>query len=138
MRPAPDERGDATAELAILAPLLLVVIASILLLGQLGLARTRVADAAGAAAEAAAIAAGPSTAEAAAEQAATSALANAGVTCAPSSLQLDLADFVPGGRVRASVSCTVAIAREAVPGMPGHLTLQASALAPVDPYRNSP
>lgn len=98
-----------------------MVIASILLLGQLGLARTRVADAAEAAAEAA-----------------TSALANAGVTCAPTSLQLDLADFVPGGRVRASVACTVAIARETVPGMPGHLTLQASALAPVDPYRNSP
>jgi len=138
MRPSGNEAGDATAELAILAPLLLLVIASILLLGQLGLARTRVADAAGAAAEAAAVAPDAAAATAAANAAAETALANEGVSCTTSSVALDLADFVPDGQVRASVSCTVSIARETVPGLPGRLRLTASALAPVDPYRNSP
>jgi len=142
VRPRPrartPEAGDATAELAILAPLLLLVISSILLLGQLGLAKTRVASAAGAAVDAAATAVSPAAAEAAAAQAVQAALANEGLACESEALRLDLADFIPGGEVRATVSCTVAVGRETVPGLPGHLTLTASASAPVDPYRNAP
>lgn len=120
----------------ILAPLMLVVIGLIVSLGRLGLAKTRVQDAAGAAVAATVAAATPAAAGAAARRAVRSDLAAEGLRCSSISLTLDLGDFRPGGRVSAHVSCRVPLSSATVPGLPGSLTLAAASAGPVDPYRN--
>jgi hypothetical protein len=45
-------------------------------------------------------------------------------------------DFFPGGSVQVVVSCEIDFADLLVPGMPGHVTVQAEETAPIDPFRS--
>ncbi len=42
----------------------------------------------------------------------------------------------PGGYVTVTVACHVELSDIALPGMPGSTTVEASATAPIDPYRS--
>ena len=44
-------------------------------------------------------------------------------------------DFVPGGEVTVTVSCTVELSDLGAPGLPGESTVSISQAAPIDPYR---
>ena len=57
-------------------------------------------------------------------------------TCSDVSISIDTSDFVAGGSVTVHVLCHVLLADVAVPGMPGATVVQASATAPLDPYRS--
>ena len=57
-------------------------------------------------------------------------------TCAHVSITADTTDFVAGGSVTVHVTCQVLLSDLAFPGLPGSTVVQASATAPLDPYRS--
>jgi hypothetical protein len=134
------QRGTAALELVILAPVLLALVGLVIAAGRTSIARGSVDAAARDAARQASIALTPQAALAAAAASARSALAGDGLDCHPV-LRLDLGQFetVPAGQpasVTATVSCTVPLARLALPGLPGAVTLTATFTSPLDVYRS--
>ena len=57
-------------------------------------------------------------------------------TCSQVSVSTDSSDFVAGGTVTVHVACRVLLSDLALPGLPGSTVVQASATAPLDPYRS--
>ena len=131
-----DERGSVTAELVILAPLLVLMLLFVVALGRLAGARIDVDGAAAQAARAASIARDPGSATAAAEQTAASALAGQGVTCGDLSVSVGTSNFVPGGSVSVTVACSVSLADLVGLRLPSTETLSGTAVEPVDLYRS--
>lgn len=141
MTPPPrDQEGSATLELTILAPALLVLLALMIAAGRIEVAAGAVEQAAAAAARDASTARGPATARAAATATAQASLRDQGVTCGGLDVLVDTAGFaVPVGQpaqVEVRVTCPVALADMAVPGMPGTRTLQGRFVSPMDRYRS--
>jgi Flp pilus assembly protein TadG len=95
------------AELVIITPVLILMLLFVVGLGRLATARLDVDGAASQAARAASVAAAPATATAAAEQTATAALGGDHVTCNGLTVTTDTSNFVPGGWVAVTVTCTV-------------------------------
>ena len=93
----------------LLTPLLILMLLFVVALGRLAGARLDVDGAAAQAARAASIARDPSTATAMAQQTATAALGSDGVTCGHLTVSTDTAQFVPGGSVAVTVTCTVGL-----------------------------
>jgi hypothetical protein len=141
-RPLSDEsdRGSSTLELAVLAPVLLVVIALLVAAGRVQLAGGSVESAARDAARQASIARTPQAAQTAALAAARTTLSHDGLDCQPLTVTVDTAGFAtPIGHpaaVHARVSCTVALGDIALPGLPGSHLMHATASSPIDPYRS--
>ncbi len=133
-RPNPD-RGSVTVELAVLAPVLLIVALASLVFGRVSEARQQVAEAARAGAEAAAVLPSASTAQWGGPAEAVSALIGSRHTCVHVAVAMDISHFVPGGYVTVRVTCQVLLSDLGFPGVPGSTTVQASATAPIDPYR---
>ena len=129
------ERGSVTAELVILTPLLVLMLLFVVALGRLAGARIDVEGAAAHAARAASIARSPASAAGAAQEAAASALAGQGVSCGQFSVSVGTADFVPGGSVTVTLSCSVRLADLIGLRLPSAETLSATAVEPVDLYR---
>lgn len=129
------EHGSLTAELAILAPIVILFTLVALGLGRYELARQELTDVARAAAEAASVVPGPGQAAQAATEAAGPALDGQRHMCADPMVATDTGGFVAGGSVRVTVSCKVDLSDLLVPGLPGSVSLQVSQTAPVDPYR---
>lgn len=138
-----DERGSAT-ELALAAPLMLLLLLLPVFASRLSEARAEVDDAARSAARAAAIARSPKVAASFAQDAAQADLADAGVSCAGFRVATDTARFRPtqlgrtAGSVRVEVTCTVDLRDVALLRVPGSKTLRASFVAPVDALRGQP
>jgi Flp pilus assembly protein TadG len=130
------EEGSATAELAILTPLLILFLLLVVAFGRLAGARIQVDGAAAQAARAASIARSPATATAAAEQTASSALSSQHVTCAHLQVAVDTADFVPGGSVAVTVSCAVDLSTLTGLQLPVTETLSNRFVEPIDAYRS--
>jgi Flp pilus assembly protein TadG len=129
------DRGSATTELVILAPLLVVLAVAALVLGRLVLYQEQVADAARSAVEAAALWPTAPQADEAALLAASYDLLHDNARCAGSSVSVDTADLQPGGHIGATVRCRVLIGSSLLPGVPGAMTITASATAPIETYR---
>jgi Flp pilus assembly protein TadG len=127
--------GSASVELAVLAPVLVVILLLVITVGRLVVARQEVDGAAADAARAASAAASVSSAIQAAAAAASSDLSGDGLLCTPLSTAVDTADFVPGGAVSVRVSCTASLAGLSLLRLPGSRTLTSSSASPVDPYR---
>ena len=135
MRRGSAERGSASIELALMAPVLVVLMLFVVLVGRLGQARADVDRAARDAARAASMA---RTSEAAHERAAAAArttLAESGVSCRSMTIGLDTGAFAPDSAVHASVGCNVDLSDLSLLGVPGSRTVTASFTQPVDAYR---
>ncbi|SDT70344.1 TadE/TadG family type IV pilus assembly protein [Jiangella sp. DSM 45060] len=131
------DRGSATLELAILAPGLLLLIALIALAGRYAIADGVVDQAAAEAARAASLQRTTSAGLDAATEVARAALADQGLTCLHTEIDVDVAGLraPPGrrGRVTVTVRCPLRVA-----DLPLHvpaITLTATAVSPVDTYR---
>jgi hypothetical protein len=131
--------GNAALELVILAPILLGLLALVIAAGRIAIAQSAVNAAARDAARQASISLSPTAAEAAAQASARAVLRSDGVDCMPS-VVTDVSQFgtQPGqpAAVSATVSCTVALADLAVPGLPGSVRLRAFFTSPLDIYRS--
>ncbi len=134
-RPAPRERGSATAELVLVTPLLILFVLFIVGLGRLAHARAMVNDAAAQAARAATLQyLDPGQAADTARQTAAAALSSAGLACATQSTSVDTGSDHPGGTITVTLSCRVDLSQEVAAGFPGSETLRATFTSPVDTY----
>ena len=135
----PTDRGSASLELAILGPALLLLLGLVIAAGRIAVSGGAIEAAARDAARQASIARDPATAAAGARAAAADTLAEQDLRCASLTVRVDTAGFTaPVGtpaQVTARVSCVVALADLAVPGLPGTKTLRASFASPLDSYR---
>ncbi|HZT67392.1 MAG TPA: TadE/TadG family type IV pilus assembly protein [Acidimicrobiales bacterium] len=136
-RRARDETGSATAELAILTPLLILFLLLVVALGRLSGARGEVDGAAAQAARAASITRDPSAATLAAQQTAAASLASEHLTCAHLGVAVDTAAFAPGGTVAVTVSCTVGLSTLTGLHLPATRTLTDRFVEPIDTYRSA-
>jgi Flp pilus assembly protein TadG len=130
------QSGSAAVELAILAPVLVILLLFVVALGRLVIARQQVDAAAADAARAASIATTTAAASQAAMDAASHDLAGGDVTCSPFATTVDTSRFVPGGSVTVQLRCTASLAGLVLLRLPGSETLAASATAPIDLYRS--
>jgi Flp pilus assembly protein TadG len=122
-------------EMAVLAPVLVVLLLFVVAVGRLVVARQEVDNAAVDAARAASIATSPAGASQAATQIASADLSGDGVTCATFATTVGTGDFVPGGTVGVHVTCTSSLSGLSLLRLPGSETLVSSATAPIDLYR---
>ncbi len=138
MRPD-DDRGSASLEFVVLAPALLALIGLLIVGGRVAVANNSVEQAADEAARSASISRTAAGARVAALDGARRALGEQGLHCSSIGVDLDASGFaVPVGvpaQVRATVTCVVRLADVAVPGFPGSRTVTASAVSPLDTYR---
>jgi Flp pilus assembly protein TadG len=128
--------GSSTLELVFITPFLLAFVLLVVGFGRLTHGRQEVQHAAAAAARAASLANTPGQAQTAAQQEATADLAQAGISCEPTSPPtVDTSQFYAGGQVKVTISCITNLSDLTVVGFPGHKTLTASATAPLEQYR---
>lgn len=129
------ERGSASLELVLMAPVLIVLMLFVVLVGRLGQARADVDRAARDAARAASIARTSDAAHERAAAAARATLADGGVSCRSMTIVLDSGAFAPDGAVHATVGCNVDLADLSLLGVPGSRTITATFAQPVDAFR---
>ena len=132
------ERGTSATELAVLAPLLVMFIGTLIFAGRYSGASGGVADAATAAARAASLERTAATASLQARAVAGDILASQSLRCLTTDVIADVAQFSrpPGmpARTEVTVHCRVDLA-DLVPGMPGSTVLTASASSALDTFR---
>ena len=129
------EAGSVTVEAVVLVPVVMIFVLLAVAFGRFELARDDVIGAARAGAEAAALVASPSQAQNAAYAAALPALTGAGDPCIDPSVRTKTDDFVPGGIVSVTVTCSVDTSDLSVPGLPATEIVTVTQTAPIDPYR---
>ena len=133
------DRGSVAAELAITAPVLVMLLVFVAVVIHRGVdARIRVNDVAHQAARAASIETTPAAATAAAESTAAAALSDAGLVCQALEVHTLAAGLRPGSAVRVSVACQVDFGDALLLGVPASKRLSASASEPVDTWRSTP
>lgn len=131
-----DERGSMSLELALLAPVLVVLMLLVVALGRLVLADQTVTGIAADAARAASLATDPAAATTAADQAAETDLSAHGITCQPLDVTVDTSTFGAGGAVIVHVACTTSLSGLSLLRLPGTETLAATSAAPIDLYKD--
>ncbi|WP_328869640.1 pilus assembly protein [Streptomyces sp. NBC_00287] len=125
-----------TAELVVIAPVLIVMLWFLVVCGRTADSRLRIADVAHQAARAASQQRDMVSAGAGARAAATEALGNAGVSC--QALDVDVQGSVrPGGTVTVAIACHVDLSDLALLQIPGFVTLTGDFASPVDVYRGT-
>lgn len=129
-----DERGAAATEWVLVAPVLLMIACVLVAGARLALARQHLTDAAGGAARAATLRGSAGEGDAAAR-----AMLQANVHgCELTSTSIDVSALrqPPGtpGEVRVALTCRVGLGDLLVPGLPGAISVEARADAPVDTY----
>ncbi len=127
--------GSLTVELVVITPILFVLALTMLVFGRVSASRQEVVEASRAGAQAAAVMSDANSAQRGAAVDAAVGISNRGHACTNPQIVTDASHFQPGGYVTVTVTCHVALSDIAVPGMPGSTTVQASATAPIDPYR---
>ncbi len=141
---APRDRGSATLEMAILAPVMLLLISFMVLAGRVAVAGNTVTTVAGNAAREASLARSAGAASAAAASSARAALAAQSIQCQNGgTVAVDASGFgaaargVPGQVVVVTVDCVVPVSDLGLPAMPGTRTLSDRAVSPIDPNRST-
>lgn len=134
------EEGSATLELAVLAPVLLVLLSLVIAAGRLEVANAAVEQAASAASREASLARSASQAQVSAKDAAVASLQGQGLTCGSLDVQVNTTGFqtAPGSPafVGVSITCRVPLSDLSVPGLPGSRTLHAHMTSALDSYRS--
>ena len=138
--PVRGERGSESVELAILAPIAILVLAMLVVGARVALAADRITGVAGIAARDASLARTPATAQQIATSSAAAALASDDLHCTSIRVTVDTAGFAapPGAAASVTVNvwCTVDLSDLAVRGLPGSRTLHDTATSPLDPARD--
>lgn len=134
----PDERGSATLELVVWAPVLLLLIGLLGLAGRINSAHGAVEQAAVDAARRASIARTPEAARSRALASAAESLAHQGIACTSLTVTVDTSGFAaqPGtpATVTATVSCPVRLSDLSLP-LPGTRTVTHTAVSSLDTFR---
>ncbi len=137
------DAGSATLEMAIAAPVMLLLISLLVLAGRVAIAGNTVTTVAGNAAREASLARSSGAASAAATSSARAALSAQGTNCqGGGTVAVDVSGFsaaargVPTQVVVVSIDCVVAISDLGLPGAPGTRTLSERAVSPLDPNRS--
>jgi len=129
------ERGSASAELALLTPVLILFLLLYLGFGRISHAKQLVNDAAAQAARAATLNyLSPGRAQAIGEQTAAQALAAGGLSCASDTVTVDTGNDHPGGSITVHLRCHADLSQAIAAGLPGAVTITASATSPIDVY----
>jgi Flp pilus assembly protein TadG len=123
-------------ELAVLAVPLVVILLFVAALGRVSDARNAVDEAARDAAREASVARGADQARQLGTQRALDDLAADRVTCRAANIAVDTTDLRPGGRVTATVTCTVAFGDLLLLRVPGSRTMASTAVEVVDLHRS--
>ena len=140
--PLGGDGGSASLELAIIAPVLLLLLALIVMGGRFAMASAAITGVAGAAARDASLARSPAAARAAAVSSAQATLADQSLHCQGRPVvQVDTSGFAAAPGTPASVSvdvtCVVVVNGLNVPGLPSTRTLHERAVSPLDFYRSA-
>lgn len=137
MKPASgSDRGSATVELALVAPVLIALMFLVVFAGRVADADATVRRAASEAARAASLRQHPADAVDAARSTAHANLSTAGFACITLDTEVDVADFRAGGTVAVQVTCTAEMSDVAFVGVPGTREFQARSVEVVDVYRS--
>jgi Flp pilus assembly protein TadG len=134
-RASSGDEGLMAIELAILAPIVLIMLLVVVAFGRVTHGRALVDESAAVAARAASLATTPGQAQADAAQAARDTL-TAGLSCTGAGVTVDTEAFRPGGQVAVTVTCSVDLSATALAGLPGTLTMRASAVSPIEAHRD--
>ena len=133
------DRGAVTLEFVVVAPVLLALLGLLVLAGRVAIASNSVEASADEAARSASISRTAAGARSAGEGGARRSLARQDLKCSSVQVDVDTGGFaVPVGvpaQVRATVTCVVRLADLALPGFPGSRTVTATAVSPLDTYR---
>jgi Flp pilus assembly protein TadG len=130
-----DAGGFAALELAILFPFVVVMLLLVVAFGRVERGRELVEQAAQAASRAGSLTDNPAAARTAATRAAQQTLTDGGLSCTGMQVTLDTSAFRPGGQVAAHVTCTADLADITLSGAPGHTSLSATSVSPLEPFR---
>jgi Flp pilus assembly protein TadG len=134
------ERGSSSVELALLAPVLVILLGLMIGGGRLWFARTTVSEAAQTAARAASLSRSAAQASSDGVAAGTQSLSTAALECSTASVSIATGAFsVPVGTpasISARVSCSVPFGDVFLPGMPGSIELRATGSSALDTYRS--
>ena len=141
-RPGRWDRGSASLELSILAPVMLLLIGFVVVAGRVAVAGAAVTSIAGNAARDASLARDARGAAAAASSSARSSLTAQDLHCVGGGdVSLDPSGFPAAARggggqsVVVTVTCIVSFSDLGLPGLPGSRTLTDQAVSPIDPNR---
>lgn len=133
------ERGLATVEVVLWVPALLLVVALMAYGARVEIGKQKVQSAAEEAARTASISRSEAQALSDANTVALRALAEHEVTCVNQSIQVDTSAFAAPvgtpGDVRVTITCDVDMGMVWVPGAPPSFHAEATALSPLDTYR---
>lgn len=127
------ERGSVSAELACLAVVFVVLALALASLARFAQVRADLDQAVRDAARAASLRSDPEAAVADATAALDQALAGEGLGCTERQVDVDTAQFHPGGTVAVTVSCQVSLADLSLLAVPGTKAATARFVAPIDP-----
>lgn len=136
--PVAQDRGSASAELALLTPLIILIALLVLLAHRVITAGMAADTAAAAAARAATLERTPEAAYTAAETAAANAMRTHELSCATYDLTIDTGGLQPGAMVRVTLTCTADLSDLSGLGVPGSRTIEGNAVSVVDSYRSTP
>lgn len=128
-----DDRGSMAVEIVLLAPVMMAFILLVVACGRYVALRGDIEAASRDAVRAASLERTAGEAEAAAGAVAAASLRNP-EQCGPILLT---GDFVAGGTITVTVSCTVSYAGLGLIGLPGTKEFSASSSAPLDTYRRT-
>jgi Flp pilus assembly protein TadG len=128
--------GSLTVELVALTPVLLFLALLVSAFGRISDARQQVVESARAGAEVAAVLPNAGAAQSGASAAAVEGSLGRVHVCPTPQVVTDASHFYPGGYVKVTVVCRVSLADLSLPGIPGTTVVEASSVAPIDPYRS--
>lgn len=133
------ERGSTGVEAAIAGPALIGLIAVMIFAGRMMITQGAVEQAAVDAARAASLERSATAADFAGETMAEQTLTAQGLNCSSADVEVDTSAFAtPPGQaasVTATVTCVLDLSDLTLPGIPGAKTISASAVSPLDTYR---
>ena len=132
-----NELGSVAVEMVIVAPVFIVFLGVVMLLGQLTLAKAYVEDAARVGAETAVISPSAEQAVYLGRSAALASLKREKLRCEQLSVLVNIQDFYPSGYVVTTVNCSMPFSRLSygLP-IPGWTSIQAKISDPIEEYRS--
>lgn len=127
--------GSVSTEMVIVAPIAIMLLCFVTLVGRTSSARDTVNSAARDAARAASLERNPINATAAATQSANTALASTSTRCASVSVDADVSSYGPGGQVAVTVTCDIKLSDLGLLGLSGTKAVSARAVEVIDQYK---
>ncbi|WP_338071600.1 TadE family protein [Actinomadura bangladeshensis] len=130
------DRGSMSLEMVIVTPIFIAFLLFLAGAGRMVDAKSQVDGAARDAARAASIARSAGSAQSLAAETAAAGMRGTDWCSGGPSVQTDVSNWGPGGRVGVTVTCDVDLGDLAFIGLPGTKRLQGHAIAPVDTFTN--